>query len=248
MYNPFTLEAKTIFVSGASSGIGKSIAVECSRMGANLIITGRNTERLNNTFLQLEGGNHIQIAADLQTDAGIGTIVEKVPSLDGIVHCAGITRHVPFKLSGREVINDVMQINFNSPAIISQLLLKNKKVRKGASFVFISSVAGVLCSWIGNSAYSASKGAINGLIKGMALDLASSGIRVNSVNPAMIDTDILSSGVITNEQMKADMDRYPLKRYGKPEEVAFLAIYLLSDASAWMTGSSLTIDGGYTLI
>jgi len=247
MHNPFTLEAKTIFVSGASSGIGKSIAIECSRMGANLIITGRNTERLNNTFLQLEVGNHIQIAADLQTDAGIGTVVEKVPSLDGIVHCAGITRQVPFKLSGREVINDVMEINFNSPAIISQQLLNNKKVRKGASFVFISSVAGVSCSWIGNSAYSASKGAINGLIKGMALDLASSGIRVNSVNPAMIDTDILSSGVITNEQMKADMDRYPLKRYGKPEEVAFLVIYLLSDASAWMTGSSLTIDGGYTL-
>ena len=248
MHNPFTLESKRIFVSGASSGIGKSIAIECSRMGASLYLTGRNPERLNNTFLQLEGGNHIQIVADLQTDEGKKAVVDQAPILNGIVHCAGITRPVPFQFSGEEVINDIMQINFNSPAIISQQLVKNKKINKGASIVFISSVAGVSCSWMGNSAYSASKGAINGLVKGMALDLAPSRIRVNSVNPAMIDTNILAEGAITEEQLKEDMNRYPLKRYGKPEEVALLVIYLLSDASSWMTGSSLIIDGGYTLL
>ena len=96
--------------------------------------------------------------------------------------------------------------------------------------------------------YSASKGAINGLVKGMALDLASKGIRVNSVVPGMIETNILSKGTITQEQLQEDIKRYPLKRYGKPEEVAYSVIYLLSDASKWVTGSNLLIDGGYTLL
>lgn len=248
MYNPFTLKEKTVFVSGASSGIGKAIAIECSRMGAIMCITGRNAERLNSTFTQLEGGGHIQIVADLQTDDGIKTVVETMHSLDGIVHCAGIAKPMPFQFSGKEVINEVMGINFNSPAILSQQLLRNKKINKGASIVFISSVSGVLCSSVGGSVYSASKGAINGLVKGMALDLAPKMIRVNTVNPGMIDTNIFAAGTITQEQLKEDMNRYPLKRYGKPEEVAFSVIYLLSDAASWVTGSSLLIDGGYTLL
>jgi NAD(P)-dependent dehydrogenase (short-subunit alcohol dehydrogenase family) len=248
MYNPFTLKEKTVFVSGASSGIGKAIAIECSRMGANMCITGRNTERLNSTFSQLEVGSHIQLVADLQTDEGIKTIVETMPSLDGIVHCAGIAKPIPFQFSGKEVLNEIMGINFYSPAILSQQLLKNKKINKRASIVFISSVSGVLCSSVGGSLYSASKGAINGLVKGMALDLAPKMIRVNTVNPGMIDTDIFAAGTITQEQLREDVNRYPLKRYGKPEEVAFSVIYLLSDASAWVTGSSLLIDGGYTLL
>lgn len=248
MYNPFTLKEKTVFVSGASSGIGKAIAIECSRMGAIMCITGRNAERLNSTFTQLEGGGHIQIVADLQTDDGIKTVVETMHSLDGIVHCAGIAKPMPFQFSGKEVINEVMGINFNSPAILSQQLLRNKKINKGASIVFISSVSGVSCSSVGGSVYSASKGAINGLVKGMALDLAPKMIRVNTVNPGMIDTNIFAAGTITQEQLKEDMNRYPLKRYGKPEEVAFSVIYLLSDAASWVTGSSLLIDGGYTLL
>jgi NAD(P)-dependent dehydrogenase (short-subunit alcohol dehydrogenase family) len=248
MFDPFTLKGKTVFVSGASSGIGKAIAIGCSKMGAVMYITGRNSERLAETFSQLEGSGHIQIVADLQTDNGINEIVEKLPPVDGIVHCAGIAKPIPFQFAGRDVINDVMGINFNSPAILSQQLLKNKKINKKASIVFISSVSGVFCSSSGGSVYSASKGAINGLIKGMALDLAPRMVRVNSVNPGMIDTNIYSEGAITEEQLKDDMNRYPLKRYGKPEEVAYLVIYLLSDASSWVTGSAMLIDGGYTLL
>jgi len=248
MYDPFTLKEKKVFVSGASSGIGKAIAIECSRMGATLCITGRNTERLNGTFSQLEGSGHIQIVADLKTDDGIKAVVEAMPLLDGIVHCAGIAKPWPFQFSGKEVINEVMGINFYSPAILSQQLLKNKKINKGASIVFISSISGVSCSSVGGSVYSASKGAINGLVKGMALDLAPKMIRVNTVNPGMIDTNILTAGAISEEQLKEDTNRYPLKRYGKPEEVAYLVIYLLSDASSWVTGSSLLIDGGFTLL
>lgn len=248
MYNPFSLTGKTILVSGASSGIGKAVAIEASKMGGNICITGRNVERLNNTFSQLNGTGHIQIIADLQTDNGIIELTEKVPELDGIVHCAGIFKPMTFQFSGKEILNEVMGINFNSPAILSQRLFKQKKIKKGASIVFISSVSGVFCSSLGSSVYSASKGAINGLVKGMALDLAQKLIRVNSVNPGMIDTNIFEEGAITREQLKEDINRYPLKRFGKPVEVAFLVIYLLSDASVWMTGSSLLIDGGYTLL
>jgi len=248
MYNPFSLAGKTIYVSGASSGIGKAVATEASRMGAKVCITGRNSERLNNTYTQLEGEGHIQIVADLQNDDGIKTIIESMPALDGIVHCAGISKPMPFQFSGKEVFNEVMGINFNSPAMLSQQLLKNKKIKRGASIVFISSVSGVFCTSLGGSVYSASKGAINGLVKGMALDLAPKMIRVNSVNPGMIDTSIFEEGAITREQLKEDINHYPLKRYGKPEEIAFLVVYLLSDASLWMTGSSLLIDGGYTLL
>jgi len=248
MYNPFTLKGKTVFVSGASSGIGKAIAIECSRMGADVFITGRNAERLNSTFLELDKGNHMQIIADLQTDEGINAVVETIPSVDGIVHCAGIAKPLPFRFSGKEVINEVMGINFYSPAILSQQLLKNKKINRGASIVFISSVSGVLCSSVGGAVYSASKGAINGLVKGMAIELAAKMIRVNTVNPGMIDTNIYVAGTITQEQLNEDINRYPLKRYGKPEEVAYLVIYLLSDASSWVTGSGIVIDGGYTLL
>lgn len=248
MFNPFTLKGKTVFVSGASSGIGKAIAIECSKMGAVMIITGRNSERLAETFSLLEGSGHMQIVADLQTDNGIKEIVDTLPSVDGVVHCAGIAKPMPFQYAGKEVINDVMGINFNSPAILSQQLLKNKKINRSGSIVFISSISGVFCSAVGSSVYSASKGAINGLVKGMAIDLAPKMIRVNTVNPGMINTNIYSEGVITEEQLKEDMNRYPLKRYGKPEEVAYLVIYLLSDASSWVTGSAMLIDGGYTLL
>ena len=129
-----------------------------------------------------------------------------------------------------------------------QFLLKNKKNNKKSSIVFILSISGVYVSYIAGSLYSASKGAINGIVKGLALELAAKGIRVNSVNPGMIETNILESGVISNDQLNEDKKKYPLKRYGKPEEVAYAVIYLLSDASEWVMGSNLLIDGGYTLL
>lgn len=248
MHNPFTLEDKSILVTGASSGIGRAIAIECSKMGAKLIVTGRNESRLNDTFITLAGNSHVQIIADLSNEAEITTLCEKSPCLDGIVHSAGFTIPVPFQFVTKEKLDSIFNVNFTSTALLSQQLLKKKKLSKESSIVFISSVSGVFCSAIGSSLYSASKGAINGLIKGMALDLAGKGIRVNSVNPGMIETNIFSDGVITKEQLTEDAKLYPLKRYGKAEEVAYAAIYLLSDASKWVTGSNLLIDGGYTLL
>jgi NAD(P)-dependent dehydrogenase (short-subunit alcohol dehydrogenase family) len=247
-YNPFSLAGKTILVTGASSGIGRATAVECSKMGASLVIASRNKERLNETLAQMDGTEHFVIDADLSKDSERSRLVDRAPNLDGLVHCAGVVKTVPFQFITAESLEEVMNINFNAPALISAQLAKRKKMKKNSSIVFISSISGNVCVWGGNSLYSASKAAINGLMKNMALDLAHKGIRVNSITPGMVDTHIFDKGIISKEQLAEDTKRYPLKRYGKPEEIAWAVVYLLSDASAWITGSSLLIDGGYTLL
>ena len=248
MYNPFSLENKIILVTGASSGIGKAIAIECAKMGAKVVVTGRNEARLQETHSLLEGDQPDYIVADLSVNEDVVRVSKELSTLNGLVNCAGLTKVAPFPFATRDSFEEVMNVNFFAPTELTRLLVKSKKIGKGSSIVFISSVSGVYCSAVASSIYSSSKGAVNGLVKGIALDLASKGIRVNCVNPGMIDTHIFSEGKITEEQLKEDTERYPLKRYGKPEEVAYAVIYLLSDASSWTTGSNLLIDGGYTLL
>ncbi len=247
MKNPFSLENKIILVTGASSGIGRAIAVECSKMGAKVIITARNKERLQETLLQMLGNGHSLIVADLTNENDRTLLVEQLPKLDGVVHCAGVVKTILFQFIDTESLSDIMNVNFTAPTLISAQLVENKQLKKGSSIVFIGSISGTMCVWGGNSMYSASKSALNGMMKNMALDLAAKNIRVNSVNPGMIDTHLFDGCLISGEQLEEDKKRYPLKRYGKPEEVAYAVIYLLSDASQWVTGSSLLIDGGYTL-
>jgi NAD(P)-dependent dehydrogenase (short-subunit alcohol dehydrogenase family) len=248
MYNPFSLEGKTILVTGASSGIGRAIAVECSKMGAQVVITARNTERLAETLARMEGNGHSIVAADLLNETDRNHLLDIPILLDGVVHCAGLVKTILFPFIDMESLSSVMDVNFTAPALLSAQLIKRKKLTKNSSFVFISSISGNACVGAGNSIYSASKAAINGLMKNMALDLSAKGIRVNSVCPGMVDTAFFDNNMISAEQLAEDRKRYPLKRYGKPEEIAWAVIYLLSDASKWITGSSLLIDGGYTLV
>ncbi len=245
--SPFSLGDKTILVTGASSGIGRAIAVACSQMGAKMIITGRNVTRLSETFSLLEGTEHQQICADLTNADDLTKLVEELPKLDGLVNCAGIANPLVLQLTEKEDVDEIMQINTMAPINLSRLVLQNKKLNKGASLVFISSINGNNCAYIGSAVYAASKSALTGFMKGIALELAPRGIRANCINPGMIDTDLLSNGYIGEDEMEKDRLKYPLKRYGKPEEVASAAVYLLSDATQWMTGSSLLLDGGYTL-
>lgn len=246
--NPFSLQGKTILVTGASSGIGKTVAIECTKIGAQLIITGRNYERLYNTYSQLTQGRHKLLTADLTMDEDIDKLVSSVPKLDGIVHVAGIIRPKPFQFINRKEIEETMSVNFYGPILLTNLLIRQKLISNASSIVFISSISGTISSFIGSSSYSASKGAINGIIKGMALDLAPKKIRVNSIIPGMIDTGVFNKSAISEHDLIEDRKRYPLGRYGKPEDVAYAVIYLLSDASIWVTGTNLLIDGGYTLI
>jgi len=247
MYNPFSLEGKTILVTGASSGIGRATAIECSKMGAKVVLSGRNTERLNETFSQMSGDGHLIIVADLNHEKDRKNLVEQSPNLDGLVNCAGLIKTLPFQFVNADALESVMNVNFTAPTLISAQLVKKKKLGKNSSIVFVSSTAGLMCVSAGNSIYSASKCAVNGMAKNMALDLADKNIRVNTVNPASVETHIYDEGIFTAEQLEEDKKHYPLKRWGKPEEVAYAVIYLLSDASAWVTGSNLVIDGGITL-
>ena len=245
--NPFSLLGKTIFVTGASSGIGSAIAVECSKMGAQMIITGRNKTRLDETFALLAGENHVQLTADLSVEQDIETLVTTLPKLDGCINNAGIIRPQLLQFSEKKDILEIFEVNTFSSFLLVQKLIQSKKLNKNASIVFISSISGVYCSAVGEALYSASKSAINGYLKGLALEMANRGIRVNSVNPGVIETNLFNFTSMPPEEWKEKKKKYPLKRFGKPEDVAYAVVYLLSDASQWVTGSNLVIDGGYTL-
>lgn len=242
-FNPFSLKGKSILITGASSGIGKATAINCSRMGATIVATGRNVECLADTMKQLDGKGHICIPSDLTAQDGIASIVETTPYLDGIVHCAGIGHRKPCKAIDAEDINVVVSNNFTSAVLLQSALLASKKINKGASIVFISSRTADIPT-IANSLYSASKGAIRSYSKCLSLELAPKQIRVNCISPAMVWTNLITADGADIEQLEKEQRKYPLKRYGQPEDIANLAIYLLSDAASWMTGSCIDITGG----
>jgi len=248
-YNPFTLEGKTILVTGASSGIGQATAIECSKLGAKVVITGRNVERLQATFDRLEGEGHQQIIAELTNDDDVGNVVEKCPALNGVVLCAGKGMTLPFQFCTREKFDSIFNVNFFAPVELLRLLAKKKILLKGASAVFVDSIGGTPNGKFtpGNDIYGASKAAIWSIMRFAAIELAPRQIRVNGVNPGMVNTPLIQGGTLTDEQKKADMADYPLKRYGEPNDIAHGIIYLLSDASSWVTGHSLVIDGGITI-
>ena len=247
MDNPFSLTGKTILITGASSGIGKATAIECAKLGASLIIVGRNEERLNEVYNTLEGEGHIQKNIDLTDFSKLEDLVINLPNIDGCVNNAGIGGKLPIAFIKREDLQCIIDINTLVPVFLTQLLVKKKKFKRGASLVFTSSISGVYSVDIGNSMYSITKSAIDGFMKNAAIELAAKGIRVNSVNPGMVNTPINNIDNFTEEDKLKDMSNYPLKRYGEPNDVAWGIIYLLSDASSWVTGTSLKIDGGYSL-
>ena len=246
-YNPFSLEGKTILVTGASSGIGQAVAVECSKMGAKMIITGRNKERLQETFDQLEGENNQKIVADISTIEGIKDLVDSIPVVDGLLNTAGITTAKPISFISENELDRLFDINIKAPIRLTNLIIKKKKVAKGGSIVFTSSI-GKYMVVPGNSMYSASKGGLSSFMKGAAVELASKNIRCNAILPGMIETPIMKGKeAISAEQWEINKQMYPLKRFGTPQEVAWLVVYLFSDASSFMTGSEIVIDGGRSL-
>ncbi len=247
MYNPFSLSGKKILITGASSGIGRAIAVECSKMGAQLWLCGRNQERLEETVSLLAGSDHAFSIGDLTESSYVERLVEQVGQLDGCVFSAGRGLTLPFQFATREKFDEVFNINFFSPIELFRLLVKKKKFCPKASVVFIASIGGIWNISTGGSVYGSSKAALQSIVKFCAKELSSKKMRVNSINPGMVNTPLIRRGTLTEEQLKEDMERYPLKRYGEPEDIAYGAIYLLSDASSWMTGQSLVIDGGITI-
>lgn len=247
IYNPFSLVGKIVLVTGASSGIGHETAIQCSKMGAKVIATARDVNRLEDTLSQMDGDGHKLIVADLTNQDDVNRLVGEVESLKGLVLCAGKGMTSPFPFSTRDKYDEIFNVNFFAPVELFRLLVRKKKLEKDASVVFVSSIGGNGSYSLGNGVYGASKAAVNSTMKFCARELASKKIRVNSVNPGMVNTKLIQGGAISEEQHKLDMEKYPLKRYGEPEDIAFGIIYLLSDASSWVTGHSLVIDGGVTI-
>ncbi len=242
MDNPFSLTHKTILVTGASSGIGRGIAVACAGMGATLVLTARNKERLLETRNLLEGEGHTIIAADLTNEQQRQELVGQLPPLDGLVQCAGIQHRIPCKGVEDSDIQSVFQVNTTAPMLLQAELLRAKKINKQASIVYITSIASY-SAVAGNALYSASKAALISYAKCLALEVANRQIRVNCISPAMVWTDLALVGA-TKEELEADQQKYPLKRYGTPKDIGNLAVYLLSNASDWMTGTCIDITGG----
>ena len=245
-YNPYSLEGKTILITGASSGIGRSTAIECSKLGARLIITGRSESRLTETLNALEGTGHSAIVANLLVQEDIDRLVSELPAVHGVVSNAGIASYKLLSFYKQSDFDAVFGTNAFAPMLLMRQLIKARKIEKGGSVVITSSVASRQ-SDIGNGIYGASKAAISAYMRYAAMELSAKNVRVNAVLPGMVETPLIVDGDLSPEDLERDKQTYPLKRYGQPEEIAWAIIYLLSDATAWVTGSELVIDGGLTL-
>ena len=245
-YNPFSLEGKTVLVTGASSGIGQGIAIECSKMGAKVVITGRNQERLQETFNQLEGDGHAMIAADLNNEADIEKLATECPVLDGLVNNAGRGLSKPVNFIKSQDLLDVYQTNVFGVIMLTKMLLKSKKISKGGSIVFTSSLSSYMTA-AGLAIYASSKAAVCAYMRTCAIELGPKNIRCNAVLPGMVETKLINSGTYTDASKQADLSLYPLGRYGNPVDIAQGVVYLLSNASSWVTGLEMVIDGGRKL-
>ena len=248
-YNPYSLNGKTILVTGAGSGIGRTTSVEASRLGARLILVDINEIGLAETMAMLEpsGAVHLSYTVDLCNEAAIDAMVKDIPVIHGCSNNAGITKLTPIQFITSEEMERIHKVNLIAPMMLTKYLIKRKKLARPSSIVFTASAGGVFVASPGNAVYATSKCGIDAYMRTAALELAPKGIRCNSVNPGMVETPLINRGQVTAEQHEKDRENYPLGRYGKPEDVAFATIYLLSDASAWMTGTALKIDGGLTL-
>lgn len=246
--NPFTLEGKTLLVTGASSGIGKATAILCAEMGAKVIALGRDCQRLAETMDSLTGEGHAKMVLDLTDEKAVEAALSEMPSLDGIANCAGIVCMNPFQFVSQKEMETLLATNFMAPVMLVNRLLNAKKLQKGSSVVFVSSIDGPRVVHAGNSTYSASKSALVGMARNMAIDLASKRIRVNCVLPGTTDTAMIRTENVTEEMLQDTAKSLPLKRFARPEEIANTIVFLLSDASSYVTGTELVVDGGISIV
>ncbi|HEU4719242.1 MAG TPA: SDR family oxidoreductase [Bacteroidia bacterium] len=245
MKTPFHLDDKIILVTGASSGIGRQVAISISRMGGTCIISGRNEEALSETLGSLEGKGHISIAADLLDETGRKRLLEQLPATDGLVHCAGNVKAFPIRFLDQVRIDEMMKLNFDAAVLLTAGLLKNKKLKRDASLVYLSSISSKYPPK-GGSMYGSAKAALETFVKTLAQEIVSSGMRANSISPGMVKTPLYdrAEAAVSKAEMDEHMKGYPLGA-GLPEDIANAAIYLLSPASRWVTGINIILDGGF---
>lgn len=251
LFNPFTLEDKNILVTGASSGIGRQCAIDCSKMGANVIAIARNQERLNETLFHM-GGKGFIYSYDLLKLSGIRNLILDIVSthgkLDGFIHAAGTEITSPVRLTTTNDYEKLYKTNSLSAFEIVKNLCGIKTFNKGGSIIFISSISGIIARK-GLSAYAASKGALISAAKVMAIEMAPREIRVNTISPGTILTPMMQKAMdsMSEDDKKKRTKGFPLG-LGRTIDISNACIYLLSDASRWITGHNLIVDGGYTLL
>jgi len=244
MSEQFSLKGKTILITGASSGIGKQAAIDLSKAGATLVITGRDEVRLTETLQSLQNSGHTQFIADLLNFDALTHLAENLPILNGIVHSAGVTSHMPAKFISASDIHEVLQINYMAPVLLTSALLKKKKIANNASLVFLSSIT-TKYPYYGGALYGSSKAAIEAYSKVLSIELAAKGIRSNCISPSFVRTPMVADAgkTISNEVLEKFEKMMPLG-FGEPADVSNTILYLLSDASKWITGSNMVIGGG----
>ncbi|MBB5428129.1 NAD(P)-dependent dehydrogenase (short-subunit alcohol dehydrogenase family) [Paraburkholderia atlantica] len=250
MENPFSLSGKRILVTGASSGIGRQIAISCSQMGAQVVITGRDRERLKQTLEMLDKSalvGHQAVQAELTNAAERETLVAALDGtpLNGVVHSAGISRLSPVRMFTEQHLREVQAINVDAPMLLTQALLKRNLVAPEGSLVFVASIAAHI-GVAGVGAYSGTKAALIAMMRCLAMEVVKRRIRANCLSPALVETPLLEATATMVGSMEQERNNYPLG-FGKPEDVANAAIFLLSNASRWITGTTLVMDGGLTI-
>lgn len=242
----FSLAAKRILITGASSGIGRSIASVVAATGATVVASGRNSDRLAQTLAALPRGDHRSIAMDLTEGDAPARIAAEVGALHGVVHSAGISALAPLRLARPDAFERLWRTNYLAPMLVTQALLKAGRIADGGSIVFIGSISANI-GVAGVGGYSGTKAALAASARCLAIEVSKRRIRVNTVAPGIVETEMAAAG---SEMLGETMDRqradYPLG-FGRPEDVAHLAAFLLSDASRWITGTSIVIDGGHTI-
>ena len=247
--NPFSLSGKTILVTGGAGGIGSAVARTCINLGARVILTDIREDALAITLESLKKPQtcepNLSYTADLTDSEQLASLVDFCPALDGVVCNAGVMKLILTQFITEEELRRIQNINLNAPILLIRSLLKKKKVQKGGSIVITASAAGVYRVSPGNGIYATTKCGIDAFMRTVALEMGPKGIRCNSVNPGMVETALIGS--FTEEQKEKEKSNYPLRRFAKPEDVANGIVYLLSDASSFVTGTALKIDGGMTL-
>ena len=234
-------------ITGASAGIGRQAAISASAAGARVFVTGRNGQKLAETFSALvPGPEHLSSTADLTLVEDRERLAGELPAIDGLVHCAGLTLLRPFKFSDEQRYREVYAINVEAPYFLTQCIMKARKLNTAASIVFISSISPNVGTK-GHSVYSGSKAAVQGISRVLAHEMAAQKIRSNCISPGMVTTEVAEGMAeqISPELLALDQARYPLG-YGTPEDVAHAVVFFLAPASRWITGTNLIMDGGLT--
>ena len=249
--NPFSLEGKTVVITGASSGIGAQCAIDCSKMGATVVLIARNEQRLSETRSLLDGEGHLSVSIDLTNFSElkdcVKSIVEQVGPINGLVNCAGISTTLPLKLMNAEKMDEFFHTNVFSAIELTRHFCQMGNVNKsGASIVFLSSIM-ALAGENGKSLYSMTKGALLSVVRSLACEYARRNIRFNCVSPGAILTPINQDlPHMKNPDARATLEAKHLLGLGQTTDISNACIYLLSDASRWVTGQNFVIDGGYT--